>query len=93
MQTVTLQVPMSRTLRNDATAVAKEMGFSSLQEVLRIITNKIAHKQLAVSIDDTRVLSRKNDLRYEQMIKDIESGQGKTFKLNDKQAMMDYLES
>ena len=93
MQTTTLQVPMSKTLKSDATAVAKNMGFSSLQEVVRVFINKLAHKQLSISVSDTKQLTNKNDLRYDQLINELKSSQVNAIKLNDKQAMIDYLES
>lgn len=44
MNTVTLQVPMSKTLRQQAQVVADEYGFSSIQEVIRLFLNRFSQK-------------------------------------------------
>ncbi len=50
-QKVTLQVPMSKQLKKSAEAVAYDYGFSSLQEVIRVLITKLAKKQLIIFID------------------------------------------
>ena len=76
MDTVTLQVPMSKSLRNQASIVAGEYGFSSLQEVIRILLNKLAKRQLSVNIEQFPAvkLSAKNEKRYLKMEEDFKSG-------------------
>ena len=39
MSTTTLQIPVSKDLKSSATEVAKEYGFSSLQEIVRVLLN------------------------------------------------------
>lgn len=76
MDTVTLQVPMSKSLRNQASVVAGEYGFSSLQEVIRVLLNKLAKRQLSVNIEQfpTVKLSARNEKRYLKMEADFKAG-------------------
>lgn len=75
MDTVTLQVPMPKSIRNQAALVASEYGFSSLQEVIRLLLNKFAKRHLVVSIEEPVIkLSDKAARRYDKMIDDVRSG-------------------
>ena len=72
MDTVTLQVPMSRKLRDSAAAVAGDYGFSSLQELARFLFTKVAKRSLSITIQEPIVkLSRKNEKRYLQIEQDF----------------------
>ena len=77
---VILQVPMSSELKTSAEAAAKAQGFSSLQETIRVLLQKLANKKLKVQIiDEEEVkLSPKAEKRYAKMIKEIEQGKGVT---------------
>lgn len=77
----TLQVPMDKTLKSRATRAAKAMGFSSLQETVRLFLNKLARGTMRVelsSLDADEYVSPKALARYDKMVKDIESGKVKT---------------
>ena len=76
MDIVTLQVPMHKSLRDTAAAVAADYGFSSLQEAVRIYLSKLAKRQLSVSITEepTVRLSKKNERRYLKMEADFRAG-------------------
>jgi antitoxin component of RelBE/YafQ-DinJ toxin-antitoxin module len=81
MRTI-LQVPMPTTLRNQAEAVSVDMGFSSLQEVVRLILTKFAKKEIGISIEQFPAvpLSARNEKRYLRMERDFKSGKNsKTF--------------
>ena len=72
MDSTILQVPMSKSLKNSAQEVANEYGFSSLQDLLRVILTKLSKRELVISIQEpTTLLSKKNDLRYTAMSKDF----------------------
>lgn len=49
MNTTTLQIPIDQTLKVQAYAEAVAQGFSSLQEMVRVLLKKIAAKQLSVA--------------------------------------------
>ncbi|OGG14290.1 hypothetical protein A2773_06760 [Candidatus Gottesmanbacteria bacterium RIFCSPHIGHO2_01_FULL_39_10] len=71
----TLQVPISKNLKKKAKSVAKESGFSSLQDVVRLLLTKFAGRQIRIAIEETEVhLSPKNEKRYIQMDKDFDEG-------------------
>ena len=76
MDTTTLQVPLSKNLKADATGVAKEYGFSSLQEVVRFMLTKFARREIGVSLEQFPAvkLSAKNEKRYAKMDEDFKKG-------------------
>lgn len=43
---------MSQTLRDAATAVAVDYGFSSLQEVIRVILKKFAKREMTLTVEE-----------------------------------------
>lgn len=74
MRTV-LQVPMSLDLKSAAVKAAKDSGFSSLQEVVRLMLTKLASKKLTIAFQETSVpMTTKNEKRYTQMSKDFKTG-------------------
>ena len=74
MRTV-LQVPMSRELRGRAEKAARVEGFSSLQEVVRLLLTKLSRGQLEVRVEEPAVqLSARAEKRYARMMKDYEQG-------------------
>jgi len=77
MDTTTLQIPVSKSLKADATIVAKEYGFSSLQEIVRVMLAKLAKKELSITISEQFPpvkLSAKNEARYAKMEEDFKTG-------------------
>lgn len=75
MDTTILQVPLSKTLKLSAQEAANEYGFSSLQDLLRVVLTKLSRRELVVSIEEPLVhLSKKNDQRYLKMTKDFRNG-------------------
>jgi len=77
---VVLQVPMTKELRRSAEEVALDYGFSSLQETIRLILNKLAKRELIVSVKEEKPvqLSAKNEKRYAKIIEDIKRGKNVT---------------
>jgi len=71
MDNTILQIPMPKSLKNSAQEVAKEYGFSSLQDLMRVILTKLSRRELVVSINETSTLSQKNNARYVNMSKDF----------------------
>jgi antitoxin component of RelBE/YafQ-DinJ toxin-antitoxin module len=63
---------MSKDLKNEAEKAAFAMGFSSLQESVRLILRKLANRELKVAIYE-EALSPEAEVRYEKIIKDIEA--------------------
>lgn len=71
MNTTILQIPMSKSLKHSAAEVASEYGFSSLQDLLRVILTQLSRRELVVSIEKPILLSQKNDSRYVKMSKEF----------------------
>ena len=74
MQKTILQVPIDKQLKDNAERAAYDQGFSSLQEMIRVFLSKLASNRVEVTIQDSIVLSDKNEKRYSRMTKDFESG-------------------
>ena len=72
MATTTLQIPITKRVRDNATKAAREQGFSSLQEVVRVFLSKFADRCIDVSFTPPAVqLSEKNAKRYDRMVQDV----------------------
>lgn len=83
MQRVILQVPMSKELKQRAEIVSFDMGFSSLQEIIRVIVNKLARRELSIGIDDEVPNERLKKI-FLQADKDLKIGKtSPTFKTGE----------
>lgn len=87
-----LQVPVDKNLRERAASVARKMGFSSLQETVRVFLARLASGEINVKFEPRASrLSPKNEKRYNQMIKDIESGRVKAQTFSSVDTLLDFL--
>ncbi len=76
----TLQIPMPLYLKKDSEKIAMDSGFSSLQELIRVILAQINQNKLSFrfgSADEFVTLSPSAQKRYQKMEKDYR--QGKNF--------------
>lgn len=73
---VILQVPMSKSLKQQAEAVSADYGFSSLQEIIRIILTKLSRKEMTIDITPSEHirLSPTAKKRYDKMTEDFRKG-------------------
>lgn len=78
MDTTTLQIPLSKSLKSSAASVAKEIGFSSLQDFVRLVLTKLAHRELTVNVTSTEYvrLTPEAKRRYAKMTDDFRKGRG-----------------
>ena len=85
---------MPATLRNQAEAVSVDMGFSSLQEVIRLILTKFAKREIGITIEQFPAvkLSARNEARYARMERDFKSGKN-IKRFNNANDLMDDLTS
>lgn len=90
MKTV-LQVPMDKQLRNNAERVANSQGFSSLQELVRVLLNKVTTGNINLKLEETVRLSPKAIERYNQMTDQIESGKVEMVGFSDVNSLMKSL--
>lgn len=85
---------MDASLKSKATRIARDMGFSSLQETVRVFLTKLARGTIRVSldtIDADEYVSPKAIARYDKMVKDIESGRVKTTVAHSVKELMEQL--
>ena len=73
-----LQIPVSKTLKASAEAVASDYGFSSLQEIIRVFMAKLAAKKIEITFQETVPLSVANEKRYLKMVTDIKNSRNVT---------------
>lgn len=76
MNTITLQIPLPKDVKIAAQKTAHEMGFSSLQEFIRVVLKKLADRTISIEIGEAVTLSAKAEKRYNKMIADIKTGKG-----------------
>ena len=77
MQRVTVQVPMDKKLKEKAEAVSIDMGFSSLQETIRVLLNKLARKEFNLKVEEVEeitYLSPKAERKFKKAVEDIKAG-------------------
>lgn len=69
-------MPMPVDLRTKAEAVSLDMGFSSLQDFIRLFLTKVAKREIAVNIEQFPAvrLSAKSENRYLRQDKDFKAG-------------------
>lgn len=91
MNSTVLQIPMKRDLRDLATAKAIAMGFSSLQEVVRVFLNRVASGETNITFEQSVQLSDRAARRYDKMIDEIESGKANLKTFTDTSSLMKYL--
>jgi len=93
-QIVNLQIPIETKLRDQALAGAKELGFTNLQDSIRIFLQQLALNNFKISFETKPVvLSAKNNRRYSKMIDDIDSGKEKTIGFQNTKDMIEYLDA
>jgi len=93
-QTVSLQIPISIDVRNRALEAAKSLGFSNLQESIRIFIHELANNKLEISFGPKPIaLSAKNDLKYSKIINDIKGGKEKSPGFQNTKDMIEYLDA
>jgi hypothetical protein len=91
MRTV-LQVPMTADLRRSATIAAENMGFSSLQETVRLFLRQLTTKQINISFAPQTVeVSPGAEKRYLKIDQDLKSGKAITYKANNINDLMEQL--
>lgn len=80
---VILQVPLSKSLKEQAEATASDYGFSSLQEIIRVLLKKLAKRELTLSVTQNNEeeivhLSPAAEKRYKKAVEDIKAGRNIT---------------
>lgn len=94
MDNTIVQVPISKSFRDEMVEKANSLGFSSLQDLIRFTLTQIKNNLIVPSMvsTPTNQLSRKAAARYDKMVDDIESGKEKTLCFENTQDMIKYLD-
>lgn len=75
-----IQTPVTPQLRREAEQAAREQGYSSLQDAIRMYLRKLARREVRVQLQEQLPpvkLSPRAIKRYDKMTHDIESGKAK----------------
>lgn len=88
-----LQVPMSKELRQTALAAAVDEGYSSLQELTRVLLKQFSKRHAAREQFPPVQLSPKAIKRYDKMSDEIESGKVKPFTANTPEELFEHLDN
>lgn len=81
MQRMIVQVPMSKELKDKAEIVSADLGFSSLQEVIRVLLTKLSKKEFSLKVEEVEevtYLSPEAETRYRKAVEDIKAGRNVT---------------
>ena len=93
MKTI-IQVPVDKKLRDEAVETAGEMGFSSLQDMMRTFLRHAVDKKIDIRFVEPAVkLSPRAARRYDKMVDEVLSGKVKTKSFTNTKDLMEYLNS
>lgn len=95
MSNTILQVPINKNLRDRAVSSAQKMGFSSLQEVIRLFLNKMAEGEVSVKFEETEEithLSPAAERKFKKAVEDIKAGRN-IYKPKNKEEFFELLNS
>lgn len=74
---------MKKELRDQATIAAKNNGFSSLQEAIRVLLSKLAKKEIAIRVEEKEErLSPRLARKYDKIVEQIKQGKNVTHTKN-----------
>lgn len=78
MSKSTIQVPIDNNLRINAENMASSMGFSSLQEIIRVFIAQLANKTISISLVNKtpdEILSEKQESVLIKKLKQFKKGE------------------
>lgn len=77
MQRVIVQVPMPKELKRNAEAVSADLGFSSLQEAIRVLLTKLSKREFSLRVEEAEeitYLSPAAERKFKKAVADIKAG-------------------
>lgn len=77
MQRVVVQVPMPKELKEKAEIVSADLGFSSIQEIVRVLLTKLSKRELSLKVEEVEEithLSAAAERRFKKAVEDIKAG-------------------
>lgn len=96
MNKTTLQVPIDSILKDRATKVSQELGFSSLQEAVRVYLKQLSDKKINISFvsnSGTEYLQPAQEIELQKSKKNIDSDikAGNYISSHDANEIVDFL--
>ena len=92
MDSTILQIPISKTLREEASLAATNMGFSSLQEAVRVFLTQLRTQIVKITFEQPPIqLSAKAIKRYDKISGNFKLNKNKYPSFTDVDKMMEYL--
>ena len=71
MNNTVLQIPLSKDLRLKSEKAAEDLGFSSLQEVVRVFLSQLSRGAMDLRFETPEIqISKTNEKRYLEMVED-----------------------
>ncbi|MBI4035643.1 hypothetical protein HY383_01715 [Candidatus Daviesbacteria bacterium] len=81
MQRVIVQVPMSKELKRSAEVVSADLGFSSIQETIRVLLTKLSKREFSLKVEEVEEithLSPATEKKFKKAVADIKAGRNIT---------------
>lgn len=95
MQRIIVQVPMSKDLKERAEIVSSDLGFSSVQEIIRVLLTKLSKKEFSLRVEEAekiKYLSPRAERKFKKAVEDIKAGRNVT-KTENVEALLELLHS
>ena len=77
MQRVIVQVPMNKDLKEKAEVVSSDLGFSSVQEAIRVLLTKLSKREFSLKVEEVeevKYLSPAAEKKFKKAVEDIKAG-------------------
>ena len=77
MQRVIVQVPMNKKLKEKAEIVVSDLGFSSIQEAIRVLLTKLSKREFSLKVEEVeevKYLSPRAARKFKKAVEDIKAG-------------------
>lgn len=77
MQRVVVQVPMPKELKESAEIASSDLGFSSIQEVIRVLLTKLSKREFSLKVEEVEeitYLSPVAERKFKKAVADIKIG-------------------
>lgn len=77
MNRVVVQVPMSKELKDKADIVSADLGFSSIQETIRVLLTKLSKREFSLRVteaEEITYLSPAAEKKFKKAVADIKAG-------------------
>ena len=95
MQRVIVQVPMTQELKEKVEIVSSDLGFSSIQEAIRVLLTKLSKREFNLKVEEVEeitYLSPAAERKFKKAVEDIKAGRN-IYKPRNKKEFFDILNS